>query len=320
MPEMTMIIDTNPAAPARERRGLTAVGVGLLVALLAWQATQGGESDFQFWHEGARLLLSGVDPYQLRPGDARWTPPDPLFYPLPTLLIAAPLASLPLGVAAAVVLGLSSAGLSWMLSREGWHRLWFFATPGFVLAVEVGQWTPTLCLAALVPWLGALLVVKPNVGGPLFLWRPAWQAVAGGLVLLTVAFVIMPRWPLAWLKNLQLLESHPAPLFTWQGAWLWLALLRWRNADARFLLISAAAPQLLFFADQLPLALLARSRREVLATTACGLVSWLAWYASLHEGDLYVLRAAPFVLVGVYFPTLVMVLRRGTPTVGSADA
>jgi hypothetical protein len=307
---VTNVSNDSTDTPSARQRVIIACALGIAVFVATAFSLHDNESDYRGWHLGAQLLLQGIDPYPLRESSPLWPFADPLFYPLPTLLVAAPLAWMPVELAGGTVLGLSSAGLAWLLSREGWHRLWFFASPGFVMAVEVGQWTPTICLAVLVPWLGALLVVKPNLGGPLFLWRPTWKAAAGGLLLLLVAFAIMPHWPIAWWRNLQLLESHPAPLFTWQGAWLWLAIIRWRSADARLLLISAAAPQLLFFADQLPLALLSRTRREVLATTGCGMVSWLAWYAGLQGGDLYVVRAAPFVLAGVYLPALVMVLRR----------
>lgn len=294
----------------RRQRLLVAVLLGCVVAVATAIAVSAGASDFRFWHTGARLLLDGTNPYPLRPGNPAWPMPDPLFYPLPALLVTAPLVWMPVHIAAGLVLGLSSGALAWFLTETGWHKLWFFASPGFLMAVEIGQWTPTLCLAAFVPWLGALLAVKPNLGLPLFVWRPSRTAVVGGTVLVLLSFLVMPRWPLAWLTNVRLLDSHPAPLFTWRGAWLWLALLRWRSADARFLLVSAAVPQLLFFSDQLPLALLARTRREAGMVAFVGLLAWLAWYAGLSGADRYVAKAAPYVLAGVYLPALIMVLRR----------
>jgi hypothetical protein len=128
--------------------------------------------------------------------------------------------------------------------------------------------------------------------------------------MLVVSLVVLPRWPVEWWHNLGTLEKHPAPLFTWQGAWLWLAVLRWRRADARLLLAMAAAPQLLFFADQLPLFLLARTRREGAVMALISLCAYLGWYASLNGPDFYVARAAPFVLGGVYLPALILVMRR----------
>lgn len=296
--------------PPRTHRSIVALVLGFAVAVATWDAMRGNISDFRFWHLGARLLLDGIDPYAMRPGDAAWPLPDPLYYPLPTLLATLPLTGLSVPVAAALVLGASSALLAWVLSRDGWFRLWFFASPGFIMAVQLGQWTPVLCVAALVPSLGALLLVKPNLGGPLFLWRPTVPAAVGCTLLLALSLAIMPGWPVAWRDNLAFLTKHPAPLFTRQGAFLWLALLRWRSPDARLLLITAAAPQLLFFSDQLPLMLVARSRRELAGAAAAGLMAWIIWYASVHDGAQQVSRAAPFVLTGIYLPALAIVLLR----------
>lgn len=298
------------AAPTVAQRLLVSVAIGLLAASATGTMVSAGASDFRFWHHATSLLWTGQNPYPLRPGDPAWPLPDPLFYPLPTLLVSTPFVHLPAWMAAALVLGASSGGLAWCLSRAGWHRLWFFAHPGFLMALSVGQWTPTLCLAAMVPSLGFLLSVKPNLGGPLFFWRPSRAALVGGIVLLAVSFVVMPSWVADWRTNLALLDKHPAPLFTWQGAWLWIAVLRWRSADARLLLMTAAVPQLLFFADQLPLALVARSRKESAWLAFIGLLAWLAWYASLHGPERYVPRAAPFVLAGLYAPALLLILRR----------
>lgn len=72
----------------------------------------------------------------------------------------------------------------------------------------------------------------------------------------------------------------------------------------------ACAPQLLFFADQLPLGLVARTRGEAVGLAACGVIAFAAWWAFLKEGDPYVLEAQRFVMAGVYLPALVVVLRR----------
>ncbi len=126
-------------------------------------------SDFEFWWRASRVLLEGGDPYQRLENTAGWPLPDRLFYPMPALLVTIPVAWMSLPLADGVLLGLASAVLAWVLSREGWGRLWIFATPSFVMALKVGQWSPVLVVAALVPTLGWLAAIKPTLGlGSLF--------------------------------------------------------------------------------------------------------------------------------------------------------
>jgi hypothetical protein len=64
------------------------------------------------------------------------------------------------------------------------------------------------------------------------------------------------------------------------------------------------------FSDQLVLLLVARTRRELVALTAFSQIGFVVWFLTLHDNDLYVLKAAPFVLVFVFIPALVVVLRQ----------
>ena len=128
-----------------------------------WRAHE--PSDFEFWWRAARVLLSGEDPYLRVENTVGWPLPDLLFYPMPTLLVTLPVAWLPLPLAAGVMLGSGSGVLAWALSREGRDLLWIFATPSFVMALKVGQWSPILTVAALLPALGWLAAtVKPTLG------------------------------------------------------------------------------------------------------------------------------------------------------------
>lgn len=308
---LTPAPDEAPArAPTPRARVVVALLIGLASGVAAAYAARGGASDFRAWHIGAQLLLSGTDPYTVPPGSALWPFAEPLYYPLPALLVAAPVASIPLPLAAGLLIGASSAVLAWWLTASAWWTLWLFATPSFLMVIELGQWSPAVILGVAIPWLGALLAVKPNLGAALFVWRPSWRAVAMATAVGALSLLILPHWPAEWLHNLGTLEKHPAPLFSWRGAWLWLALLRWRSRDARLLLGMAAVPQLLYFADQLPLFLLARSRTQAAGMAFAALLAWLAWYAGLGGADFYVAKAEWYVLVGVYLPALVLVLRR----------
>lgn len=300
-----------PRVPSTRARAAAAVGIGVLAAAFVFTslALKRGLADFEFWWRAARLYAQGVDPYLLAPLSAQWPLPDRLFYPLPALWLTLPVAWLPLPVAGALSLGTASGTLAWLLARDGWWRLWALASPAFIMAIKVGQWSPLMCIALLVPAVGALTVVKPTLGAAVLAAPFNVRAAIGGAALLLASVVAMPRWPMEWLDNLRHVVSHPAPVATPLGAVLLLAVLRWRQAEARLLLAMACVPQLLFFADQLPVLLVARTRGEAMFLSACGMAAWLAWDLGLSPTDLYVLKAAPYVLLGVYLPALLVVLR-----------
>lgn len=306
--------DTVTPIPSRRARAQIAALLGIAAGLFAAWNVLGENSDFRFWWQASRLWMRGIDPYLVPVSSVQWPMSDPFFYPAPTLLVAAPFAALPLPVAVGLVFTLVVGALTWTLSAQGWWRLWLLGTPSFIMAVEVGQWSPAICLAALVPSLGWLAAVKPNLGAAALTLRLSPRAIALAVAITVASLVVLPAWPAEWIANLARLEAHPAPLFTPAGCWLAVALLRWRCREARLLLAMAVVPQLLFFADQLPLYLVARSRREAMALVAPALIAFLLWFVQLRTGDLYVIAAAPYVLAGVYLPALLVVLSR--PNVG----
>jgi hypothetical protein len=179
------------------------------------------------------------------------------------------------------------------------------------MALKVGQWSPLITAAAMVPALGWLAAVKPTLGFGALFYRLDWRAFAGAALFLLVSVIVLPAWPHEWIANLHNVESHPAPIATPFGIALILAALRWREKEGRLLLAMACVPQLLFFADQLPVYLVARTRVQMAALALCGTIAWLAWFVQLKTGDLYVPRAAPYVMIGVYAPALLMVLLGG---------
>jgi hypothetical protein len=136
--------------------------------------------------------------------------------------------------------------------------------------------------------------------------------VVGSIVVLVLSLIALPRWPIEWLHAIRSLPGHPAPILVLRGLGLvlLLAALRWRSPEGRLLLVSACVPQLLLFADQLPLLLVARTRGELVAITACSQVGFVVWFLLLKDGELYVLKAAPYVLLSVFLPALITVLRR----------
>ena len=287
------------------RRAAFAAGVGAAAGLYAWAGIVLHHGrfvpDFQFFWSSARILLAGGNPYHGFP-----TPvPDPLYDPLPRGLAAVAVAWLPLAVAAGFAVGVSAALLAWVIPSWRWP---IFASSAFVMAASQGQWSPLIVVGAMIPAAGFLAVLKPNLGLAAFAWRPTLRGIALAGLALILSIVVLPTWPWDWLRNLRTLEGHPPPLFTLSGSFLWLALIRWRTAEARLLLAMAAVPQLLFFADQLPLWLIPRTRSRTTLLSGVSLAGYGLFYLSLGQGDRYVPAAAPFVLGFIYLPALAMVL------------
>lgn len=278
--------------------------------------------DYVFAWRAAGLWLAGSDPYAALPGGLPAPFESPLLYPFPTVLAAVPLAGLPLTVASAFTMAIGAGLLAWALTARGWGGLWMLASAPFVMAVNLGQWSPMVVAGALLPSLGFLVVLKPNLGVAAMAWRPDWRAVAGAAAVIAVSIMLAPGWPAAWLRSVQGLPGHPIPLLSARGggAILLLALLRWRTPEGRLLIAMACVPQLLFFADQLPLMLVARSDRDRKILVLCSLLAFVAWFARAiaTPAMAYVPAAEPFVLLGCYAPALAIVLRdrsrpRGAP-------
>ena len=89
------------------------------------------------------------------------------------------------------------------------------------------------------------------------------------------------------------------------------ALFRWRRPEARLVVAMACVPQLLYFADQLPLWLVPKTRRESMLLSATSLVAWTLALVTAGRGERQpAFSSMWFVMAGVYVPALVMVLRR----------
>ncbi|HEV8114270.1 MAG TPA: hypothetical protein VGR31_15975 [Planctomycetota bacterium] len=301
---------SGTSSPDGRRRLAIALAVGIPSALFAWSSIRSGSavSDFAYWWTAARVVAHGGDPYALQPGSAGWPLPDPFFYPLPAVFPILPIAWLPLPIAGGIFMGISGGLLAWCLARERAHRLWMFASAPYVLALRVGQCSPVLLAAAFLPWLGWLLPWKPQIGLPAFAFRPTRVAALLAACAVAASFVVLPGWVAGWRGNVALLEFHPIPLLTWAGPLLLLGVLRWRTPEGRLFLAMICVPQELFFADQLPLQLIARTRRQSALLAAASLAAFAGWFALLRSGDLYVLRAAPWVLGLVYLPALGVLL------------
>jgi hypothetical protein len=237
--------------------------------------------------------------------------PEPFFYPFPSLLVLAPFALLPLRAAMALFVGCSTALLAWGILAKSPERLPMLLGAGFIVAIGLGQWTPLVTATLLIPMLGWLAVVKPNVGLASVGADPSALRILGGGTLLLASLAFQPSWPREWLANLHAMPPHPAPIVLPGGFLALLALMRWRRPEARLLVAMACVPQLMYFADQLPLWLVAKTRRESVLLSATSLVAWAISLQALNRpGGTPAFESDLLVLLGVYAPALVMVLRR----------
>ncbi|MFL5575706.1 MAG: hypothetical protein ACJ79S_07060 [Gemmatimonadaceae bacterium] len=309
-------------APAPGRGARVAVAAILAILAAALVSTRGPEyvSDFDQLLAGGRALRAGGSPYAaVGPGRAfDW--PWPLYYPLPAILFALPFSYLPLVAARATFFGISSALFAFAITRESWHRLPVFASAAMMTAAGVVQWSPLVTAAALLPWLGALLAAKPNLGAALWLSAPSRRASLGAALFLVVSLAVQPSWPAEWVVSLREAPHFRPPLLSWAGPPLLLALLRWRRPEARLLVALACVPQTGALYETVPLFLVPAG------WVGSGLLALLTHAAQLAPPrlgpfatyDQYNAVAAQVKVALVFLPCLVMVLRR--PNVGEVPA
>ena len=292
----------------KQRRLAIAGSIGAAAGLLsyAFLSRPGSGGDFFFVWSAARSLLAGQNPYHTvavgpeNPGN------DVFLYPLPALLLIAPIAWLPVAVSGGVFLGISSALLAYVLSRDGYHRLPIFMGAPFLMAISLGQWSPLITAAALEGNLGFAFAAKPNLGLASWLYRPNARAVIGGLAIIVLSLLVLPSWPIDWYHNIASRPEKFSPVRIGIGPLLLLAAIRWRRSEARLLVAMACVPQALFFYDQLVLGLIPRTFRQSLIFSLATFAALLAWFYRLQPGDLYVQKAIPYALA-IYFVALVMV-------------
>lgn len=269
-------------------------------------------TDFDLLYHSARNLTHGVNPYYAVPEHLRY----PLFYPLPAVLLAVPFSLLPMVWARPVW----DIAIGWFFTYALWTRgryaLLALVSGAYLYAMRGGQTTPLMVAASLIPILGFLFTVKPNIGLALWLSRPSSKAVIGGALVLLLTLIVLPSWPLDWVRALQENSSHIRPPVMRPFGWLLLlAAFRWRTPEGRLLVGLALIPQSSLPYELVPLALIPANAVEMVIF-AMG--SWVAvaarvgFFWGMGITSLIPLVAAiwPIQLVSVYLPMLWLVLRR----------
>jgi hypothetical protein len=310
--------DHTSARPSTQARLIVAVAIAVVAALLVLAHSRRHPTllalDFTWHWRAARAILAGQNPYLVIKDTGPYPFSSGYYYPLPAAIVALPVAWMSAAMAHVTSVAVWTFLLAFALTHDGWYRLPLFLSAGFFWSVVEGQVAPLLMIGCLLPAFQMLAFTKPNVGLAIFAYRPSWWTIVGGIVGSVVALIVIPTWLMDWRDAIRSDPGvHLIPLFAPGGFLLIAALLRWRRADARMLLVLSCVPQSLAFYDALPLLLLPRTFRQALVLAMCTqLANLFATHAMTSNLDPPALfRAiAPFAIWGCYIPPLVLLLTR----------
>jgi len=309
---VTPVDDSGATRPALLARIAIASALGLFAAAISWIATHRsgfGIPDFHWWWVGARALLDGQNPYEAVPRVIG--PAFHLYHPMPAILVAVPFALLRPDVALSLFSALSTAILAFAVTRTSYARLPLFLSASFAHAAVMGQWSLLLTAALFLPWLAFLGAAKPNVGLALLGTSLSWRAALAMVLFAVVSLAAMPSWPREWLTQLPNSPYHFSPLRTPVGFLTLLALLRWRRPEARLLAVLGMVPQSPFVYEALPLFVIPRTRYQAYALVIGSDVALGVYVLSrgIDQSRFFWINGVA-VVVTMYLPALVMVLRR----------
>ncbi|HEY9507427.1 MAG TPA: hypothetical protein VIQ27_15765 [Gemmatimonadales bacterium] len=305
------------------REAALAVAAGVLGGGLCWVAYRlppPSTSDLEPVWTGARALWRGLDPYAVVPTTGTRYP---LYYPLPAILVGAPLALVRFTWAQVVWAAASASVFTLAALRYRRGMLPALLSANLLNAVVQGQWSPLLTAAAVFPALAWVWPAKPTVGAALFAAFPSRRALFGGAVVVALSLLVFPAWPGRWMEALRL-SNHVAPVMRSGGLLLLLALIRWRQPEARLLAVLACAPQTIGLYETLPLFLIPRTRWQ---GYALAVLSYLAAFGQailaprLPDSTWEANNAArwPFIFALLYLPALIMLFLPGQPGPAGAD-
>jgi hypothetical protein len=279
-------------------RVLISLAIGVATGAYCWfwlRHFHQNAADFNWALWAAQDLLTHRNPYDR----------VMQYYPLPTALFGFPFVWLRPEVAGGAFYGLSSALMAFGLSRHGYHRLLVFLAYPYWAGLFAAQWSPLIFASAFFPLLLPATLAKPHLGLPVALTYPTKRGFLACIAVVLLSLVLLPRWPWLWAASIHSYVRY-LPLLVLPGPLLALALLRYRERDARLLFLMALMPQRWFY-DALILWLIPKSRREILGTVA---FSWIVgiwrWY-HYPQGHL---EAGRWIVLFMYLPMLVVVLAR----------
>jgi hypothetical protein len=316
---------SRPSTPVRAGVALL-IGIAAGVACFVKISSVRPADDFSLYWLGARALIEGKNPYVVVQTGGPFSLDAPFVYPLTTAMMGVPFALWLSPVwAATVFVALAAALLAWGITREGFARLPVFASAPFLWACTAGQLSPLLTAGALLPAVGWLAPVKPNVGLATLAYRPSRWSVAGSFLFVVASLVINPLWPVEWLSALSRFSwayyGKGVPLTLSGGPLLLLALTRWRRREARLFLVLSCVPQTLMFYDQLPLWLIPQTRLRSMSFSLLSVMGLILADGALPQARTYAQVGVvywPMILATCYLPATVLLLRR--PNAGTSPA
>jgi len=274
--------------------------VGGLVAFRAQFLLHAHGADQVALYTAAHRLWQGANPY-LPILDSEHT----LYYPLPAVWVATLFAWMPPELSALVFVVVSAGLLGVALTRPDWRYAPLVLSMPFLTGAQFAQ---TAMLATALGVLApGLAFIKPNLGTALFAWRPARRTVIVAGIMFALSIAVWPAWPRDWITVARASPVHVAPWQMGIGAIGLVGLIAWREPAGRLLAAMTFIPQAPFFYDQLPLVLVADTRREVMTYTAatwCGWVGWMLW----TDGSISALR--PYAVGSCYIGAATIVLWR----------
>jgi hypothetical protein len=283
-------------------RVLICLTIGLATGTFCWFLLAHfrlGAGDFNWAVLAAQDLLAHRNPYD-RPMQ---------LYPLTCALFGLPFVWMRPEVAGGAFYGLSSALMAFGLSRHGYHRMLVFMAYPYWAGIIEAQWAPLIIASAFFPLLLPATLAKPQLGLPVAFTSPTKRGLLACIAVIALTFLVMPRWPWLWIAHFHRYDRF-IPLLLLPGPLLALALLRYRERDARLLFFMAAVPQRWLY-DPLILWLIPKSRRELVYTVG---LSWLAgiwrWYNHPHTFS----QVGRVIVLFMYLPMLVVVLLRSRAT------
>lgn len=285
---------------AMRKRITVAAAVGLGSGVFCWfllRHFHQDAADFRWALHLAQRLIARQNPYD--------TPLEQ--YPLPAALFALPWLRLPPEVAAGFFYGISSALLAFGITRKNYSRIQAFLAYPFWAGLLTAQWSVVIAASAFFPLLLPATMMKPQVGLPVFVTRLTRRGLLACLLLAALSLVVMPQWPLLWLRQTHYYE-HFIPLLVFPGPILLLALLRYRERDAWLLFLSALMPQRWFF-DSFTLWLIPKSRKEVLFTV---FFSWGAGIWRWYHVPISFNQVGRIAVIFLYLPMLAVILFRSS--------
>lgn len=297
--------------PTRRARLVVAVVIGMTCGVASWLATRMpgfSQQDFAVSWLAARSLLAHQDPYQA----IRNIHGGPAFpYPLPMAILAIPFAWMPVSLAGPLFVGISCLALAFLVSATAWWPLLMFLSGSMALNIISAQSAPLLTAGLLAPALTWFGVIKPNIGLAMLAYRPSWRSALMMVAVATASLAVLPTWPREWIAWARASQFHFAAWRVPGGILLLASLARWRRPEARMLAMLAIVPSSPIVYEALPLFLIPKTKREMMALALLSDVMFLLMVNLSTQEDTvaYFGRARPAIVWLMYLPALVLILR-----------